>query len=287
MHAVIVDGSEDKKKKHRRLIETTKKHLVKNGFEVEEEVVFPVKANYSSDRWRQKARSDLVGKKGNEVMVCECEIPFAVKHSKAKIIPDEKERLLNVLVYPDWIPKVFDELWFANDKEVKQKISLSDEVNVGHWLYYIMKKECIKALKEALINTNKSQQAKVTTSYRVSKPLRITFNSICASLNIPKSDAIEYLLSVFITVFQGQMKLDLYSSQTQILQQFFINKPKQVNIAEKQVVVKQIDYSDLPLEELQKRYDLAKKRGESVEVQFLSFELKKRQSKAFLERNSS
>ena len=103
-------------------------------------------------------------------------------------------------------------------------------------------------------------------------------------LSDPFSSASEKLRQ-FMTAYIEQYVLQQTKPQLQITQ-FFINKPKQVNIAEKQVVVKQIDYSDLPLEELQKRYDLAKKQGESVEVQFLSFELKKRQSKAFLEKRN-
>ena len=62
--------------------------------------------------------------------------------------------------------------------------------------------------------------------------------------------------------------------------QFFI-KASQVNIAEKQVIVKpkkhkRPDYSKLSLEKLQETYEQAKARTDVVAVQLLAFELKKR-----------
>jgi len=65
------------------------------------------------------------------------------------------------------------------------------------------------------------------------------------------------------------------------LTQFFINKPEQVNIAKEQVVVqkpeqKPIDYSKLSLEELEGRYEVARKLNRMGQMQTIAFELKKR-----------
>ena len=63
--------------------------------------------------------------------------------------------------------------------------------------------------------------------------------------------------------------------------QFFINKPEQVNIAEKQVIVqkkkrKRLDYSKMSLEDLERELDYAKKLGNHAQIQTLAFFVKKK-----------
>lgn len=100
--------------------------------------------------------------------------------------------------------------------------------------------------------------------------------------------------------FQTQVKLtDPFSNASQKLEDFMVDfivhavqdrgqpkitqffiKANQVNIAEKQVVVKRErkrpDYSKMDLEELERQYRLARTRRDSTTIQLIAFEFKKR-----------
>jgi len=74
-----------------------------------------------------------------------------------------------------------------------------------------------------------------------------------------------------------------YKPQQVSITNFFINKPEQVNIAEKQVVIEKpkrrsVDYSKLSLDELQKLYETYSKHPKQHVggLQVLAFELKRR-----------
>lgn len=82
-----------------------------------------------------------------------------------------------------------------------------------------------------------------------------------------------HVLEAFMLWYINAHKTDLQQPKLTV----FINKPEQVNIAEKQVVVqekKRTDYSKLSLEQLQTLYDFST--TNYGERQLIAYELKKR-----------